>query len=263
MLEQARDFYHDLLTGFMAGTRHILVFSKGLAAFDPILLLREESDQAHDCFQTLFDTFQQRGWLELRDKPSAILEYESFMSGLKLDHLDSSGILQPIVDVISYFSDHALLNDKVLLKKMFRLVCLCLPLKGVVASNSSLGLEAEELSREAGRSLIMPLHSFLQQVGPSFAFNFNDDAIVECQGVVGSGSLLYCVPEFSPWDHVEFAPREETYDRLQEIYHLIRSSPKKSKELAAPASLIGVIGAPPVAPSDLTGSVARILIAEA
>ena len=178
--------------------------------------------------------FQQRGWLELRDKPSAILEYESFMSGLKLDHVDSSGVVQPIVDVISYFSDHSLLSDKVLLKKLFRLVCLCLPLKGVVASNPSLGLEAEELSSEAGRSLIMPLHSFLRQVGPSFVFNFNDDAIVECQSVVGSGSLLYCVPEFSPWDHVEFAPREEIYDQLLEIYHRIRSSPKKPKEVPAP-----------------------------
>ena len=169
-LEHARDFYYDLLTGFVTACRHVVVFVKGLAEFDPKLLFREDAELAYECLSCLFDMFQQRGWFEAKEKPSMIMEYQSFMVNLQLESVDSAGRPFPIVSVS--FSTLPSFADKTLLQKLFRLSCLCLPLKGTPPTPVSLGLEFAGLSSEGARSLIMPLYSFVQQLGSCICFLF-------------------------------------------------------------------------------------------
>ena len=175
-LIEARDFYCDFLANFLTSTRHIIVFSKGLAAFDPGLLFREDLDLAYECFSCLYGTFQQRGWLKASERPSALSEYNCFVRELRSSYVDASGSSLPIVDVVSVFPSLPCLVSKPLLSRIFRLTCLCLPLKGLVPEVPSLGLNALDLSPEAGRNLIQPLYSFIRQADPTFMFDFSEDA---------------------------------------------------------------------------------------
>ena len=257
LLEQARDFYLDLLTGFLSASRHVVAFSKGLAAFDPNLLYREDTELAHDCLSSLFEMFQQRGWFMHKEKPSLVMEYDSFMANLKLEHSDAAGRPLPVVDVISTFATMPSLCDKALLKRLFRLVCLCLPLKGLLPVPADLGLEANGLVPAMARCLVVPLYSCGRELGSSAPLHFDGDSISECEGLVAFGPSLYSAPDFCPWDHVEFTPRDEIFDRLTELHETVLSAPRKSKPSSVPASLVGVAGAPPTMPPESSGSAAR------
>ena len=256
-LEYARDFYHDFLVGFMSACRHVIAFSKGFAAFDSNLLYREDSDLAHECLSCLFEMFQQRGWFEHREKPSLIMEYQSFMTSLQLEHCDSSGRPMPVIDAIETYATLPCMADKTLLRRMFHLACLCLPLKGSVPEPITLGLEAVGLTGEAARSLVVPLYSFVQGLGSSSALTFDGEAIQECENIL-VGVLPYIkIQHTVPGIMLSFTPREEIHDKFLDIYTAIRSAPRKSKSASVPSSLVGVAGAPPVMPPESSGSAAR------
>ena len=85
----------------------------------------------------------------------------------------------------------------------------------------------------------------------------------ECGNIIGLDSALYSSPEYSPWEHVEYAPRDEIYDSLLSLCESVRSSPKKSKPVLEPASLVGVAGAPPSVPLELIWKYCAFVIEEA
>ena len=257
LLLQARDFYFELVSHFITSTRHVAVFSKGLAAFDPNLLFREDSELASECFLVLYSMFQQRGWVLAKDKSNSVAEYNCFVRDLQRSHVTSSGLPLPIVDAVNFFASLPCLVNKPLVNRIFRLSCLCLPLKSHDPPTPSLGLDAPDLSSEAAKSLIRPLYSFLRQAETTFAFDYSTESLSECEGILPQGPSLYSNPDYSPWDHVEFQPQEEIYDRLLSLYQTVRSSSSKSKDTSAGTSLVGVSGEPPAVIPALSGSVAR------
>ena len=247
----------DILSGFLSTIRPLISLNKGLACFDPNLFFRDDSKTAVDCFIHLFTEFRQRGWFTPAERSPAVTEYTSFVTELRGHHVDTNGRPLPVVNIISLLAGHELLVDKPLVRKIFELGCLCLPLKGPVPPTPSLGLAAEDLTSDQARSLVQPLFSFFAQVEPDFTFTFDGDSLAECKEVLDLDCSLYSSDSYNPWEHVGRGDQEEIYTRLLAQYKLARGSRTKGRGYSAPTSLVGVVSAPPVAPSGPCGSVTR------
>ena len=106
-----------------------------------------------------------------------------------------------------------------------------------------LGLQSESLSPEAGRGLVLPLHSFLRQVGSGYRFPSDASSLQLCSSLVANGSSFCSDPGFSPWDRVELNDRSEIYPVLLAAYknaYASRSCPQGPTS----SSLVGVSGVP-------------------
>ena len=171
--------------------------------------------------------FRRRGWFTAVERSPAITEYVSFVTELQEHHVDSTGTPLPVVNIVTHFTGHELMVTKPLVQKIFKLSCLCLPIKGAVPPTPSLGLEAKDLSSEQARALMQPLYSFFKQVEPDFSFVLDEDALVECKEVLNLGSSLYSSDDYSPWEQVERADQDDTYSRLLVQYKLSREFASK------------------------------------
>ena len=242
-LHQALEFLTEFVSSFQRATSRSVKFFKGLAAFNPTILVLEDTSYGLDCFSCLFGELRRRGWFSAVEKPSALSEYASFATEFAIHHVDSSGVPLSVPNVVDLFVSHHLLSTRPLLSRAFRTACLCLPRQGAPPESLSLGLAVEELSPEAARGLVLPLFSFLSQVGPDFKFPLEKSSVQECQGVLNAGSLLYSDPGFSPWDRVELNCRDDVYPALLAAYKNSCAS-KSCSQGPSSSSLVGVSGVP-------------------
>ena len=102
-LTQARDLYYDLLASFVSSVSNLMVFYKGLAAFDAGLFFREDTGLGSRMLHFSFYCFSAARWFQPRDKSPCIAEYLGFISELRQCHVDSSGRLLPIVMLSSCY----------------------------------------------------------------------------------------------------------------------------------------------------------------
>ena len=98
----------------------------GMGCFDPHVLLSLPLDQVSFCFDSLYDRFRVRGWVDEASKSNCRDEYFKFVDYLRSAYSSMEDSPGTIPDMLDFLVPMSALRSRSQLSHLFRLCCLCI-----------------------------------------------------------------------------------------------------------------------------------------
>ena len=125
-VRDCQNFIQFLIGGVLhqAGLCSNLV--RGLAAFDPYIMVKRPTEVALRHFDLLYRTFQLRSWVSLANESTCRDEYVELLDHLKASSLPSFDVSQGSPDLIDFLVNLDFMQEHSRLLYLFKLSCLCI-----------------------------------------------------------------------------------------------------------------------------------------
>ena len=122
---QARRYVVFVLDSLLKDIRVTPGIVRGMASFDPSVLLSQPMDQALFCFRALYYSFQLRGWVQEADEADYREENVEFLDQFRNSH-GHLRMADPVPDIVDLLISLPSFRSRPRLFHLFRLGCLCL-----------------------------------------------------------------------------------------------------------------------------------------
>ena len=215
--------------------RHVTMTTnnvRGMACFDPQVMLSLPLEFADRCFTDLFRGFKLRGWFSGRNEQLCRDEYLGFLTDLRASGITLAGSQDVIYDVVSFLVDFAPLKSRPHIYYLFRLSCLCLTDVSKDLPTVTFGqIDSSNLQCPIV-NVILPVQSFLANLPNSVEVCSTESSLVEFQRLCvdyGSEGLL---ANRDPWKEVDFFGRDRIHKSLSACHKVVlakRKTPAKRK----------------------------------
>ena len=126
LVSRARSYIVFLLEDFLNHISLNADIVKGMATFDPQIILGISMEQATHCFVPLFRKLRLRGWLEDFSEADCRDEYMEFVDHFRRTYSALKGSPDGFTDMIDLVISMPELQNRPHLCRLFRLSCLCL-----------------------------------------------------------------------------------------------------------------------------------------
>ena len=212
---QARRYVVFVLDSLLKDIRVTAGIVRGMASFDPNVLMSQPMDQALFCFRALYYSFQLRGWVQEADEADYREEYVEFLDQFRNSH-GHLRMADPVPDIVDLLVSLPSFRSRPRLFHLFRLGCLCLTesspnlptirFEGAGSSDPNCRLS----------SVLLPAQSYLA-TGPNSVVSCVSESALnkfhELETRFDSGN----VPG-DPWSHVDSFGQSKFYKALMSAY---------------------------------------------
>ena len=223
-----------LLGGFLSlpGLGSDLV--KGLAAFDPYVLLVRPTDVALRHYDLLYCTFQLRSWVTVENESACRDEYLALVDHLRAVYLDVSDVYGLTEDLIDFLLTLDFLQTRPHLLHLLKLCCLCLTEYGYSFPSVTFG--SINTTGYQGRltDVILPCQSYFKNVPDSVGYCCSEASLAKFSTVSSDFGRTAFAADYDPWTFVDLFGRSSLYKSLVASYKQVLSGPVGS--VSRPAS---------------------------
>ena len=223
---KARGYLVFLLEKFLSHHSINAEIVRGLASFDPHVLLTLPMEQATYCFTALYNSFSLRGWLEGSSEDDCRDEYTEFVDQFRQHYAFLKDSPEGFTDMVEVLSQMPELRSRYHLYRFFRLSCLCLTEDTAMLPP----IRFQDVDAQSPRcrlaDVLMPAQSYLARVPDAINVCNNEDALIkyrELEAQFSSGNVAA-----DPWSHVDTFGRAGIYKTLQSTYKSLYQSPKSA-----------------------------------
>ena len=175
--DRARNYLLFLLEG---SRRHVTMTTsnvRGMACFDPQVMLSMSLEFAGRCFTDLYRGFCLRGWFEPGSEQTYRDDYLAFLVDLRQSGITFASSSSIIHDIVTYLTDLQILRSRPRIYHLFKLSCLCLT--DVAPDLPAVTFGSVDSSRMDCRqsAVIKPVQSFIMNVPGSVGICTEDSAL--------------------------------------------------------------------------------------
>ena len=198
---RARSYIVSLLAEFLNHVSLNADIVKGMATFDPHILLGNSMEQATQCLTPLFRSLQLRGWLEGFSEADCREEYVEFIDHFRYTYSALKGAADRFTDMVDLLVTMPELQSRPHLYHLFRLSCLCLSEDTVLLPAIKFHDVDAQSPRCRLRDVLLPAQSYLATVPNGVAYCTSEASLekfIELEQQFNSGSV-----SSDPWSHVD------------------------------------------------------------
>ena len=200
---------------------------KGLAAFDPFIMLKRPMDVALRHFEVLYSSFAVRSWVDDSNESQCRDQYIQLLDHLRTAYGPDFDITSVSADLIEFLMGLEFLHERSHLLYLFKLSCLCT----TVTSPSYPDVVFGEVTTAGGQSrftdLILPCQSYMANVIGSVVRSSEDSNLAKFSTLSTSFGRSAFSPDYDPWAYVDTFGRSGIYKSLLSTYRKADSAPKR------------------------------------
>ena len=226
---QARQIIVSLIEILLEDIRLNADIVRGMACFDPIVLLVLPLDEALSYLKSLYKSFKLRGWMANCPEDDLRDEYLGFLECFRCKYSSFKDNLEVFNNMVILLFNIPEFKERKLLLHLFRLSCLCLTEGDVTPPAVKFpGVDSGDPRLRLSEA-ILPAQSYLAQVPGSVTRCTNEVALsqyIELETRFNSGNVAG-----DPWSHVEHSGRVGFHKVFCSVYN---SSGKASASASCP-----------------------------
>ena len=224
---------------------------KGLAAFDPFVMLKRPTDVALRHFDMLYYTFLLTPWVTSSNESVCRDEYLGLLDHLHSSYPSSFEITDSSKDLIDFLINLKFMQSHQHLLHLFKLCCLCATSISPTYPPVTMGSTSTSGHQSRFTDVVLLCQSYLSFVSGSIAFCSNETNLNSFSLLSASLGQSAFSPIYDPWTYVDAFGRGKSYKSLVSAY---RSAVSESLDRACipPGQDISTMGDTPAVrtPSD-------------
>ena len=227
-IKDSQQYVQLLINGILQRTGFSTNLVKGLAAFDPFIMLKRPMDVALQHFDVLYSTFALRSWVDDSNESLCRDQYIQLLDHLRTAYGPNFDITSVAADLIEFLMGLQLLHERSHLLYLFKLSCLCT----TVTSPSYPDVVFGEVSTTGGQSritdVILPCQSYMANVTGSDVRCSDDFDLAKFSALTASFGRSAFPPDYDPWVYTDTFGRSKIYKSLLASHRNAESAPKKA-----------------------------------
>ena len=191
---------------------------RGLAAFDPCIMVKRPTEVALRHFDLLYRTFQLRSWVSTANESACWDEYVELLDQLKASSLPSFDVSQGSPDLIDFLVNLDFMQEHSHLMYLFKLSCLCITSESPQYPAVIIGSISTSNCQNRLVDVVLPAQSYLSGVPDSIAFCTSDSSLANFYLLSASFSQSASSASYDPWTFVDEFGRNKIYKTLVASY---------------------------------------------
>ena len=196
---------------------------KGLAAFDPFILVKKPSEVGLRHFDLLYATFQHRSWVTTDNEDACREEYIALLDHLRVHYSSDFDLLENSKDHIDFLMGLDFFQTQEHLLYLFKLCCLCLTSASPQYPAALFGSVDTTGYRGRFTDLILPCQSYLSSVPDSISGCVTDANLDRLSHLSASFEHSAFAAGYDQWTYVDVFGRSKIYKSLLSSYKLVTS----------------------------------------
>ena len=173
---------------------------KGLAAFDPFIMLRRPTEVALRHFDVLYSTFLLRSWVTASNGSACRDEYVGLIDHLHNNYAPDFDVTQHFRDLIDFLMSLEYMQNHVHLVHLFKLCCLCATSCSPDYPIVSMGTLSTTGFQSRSTDIVLPAQSYLSGVSESLliALLIGNSMIFRCYLLPSDDQLSHQSTTYGP-----------------------------------------------------------------
>ena len=205
-----------------SGLRSDLV--KGMAAFDPVILLKRPLETALKHFNLLYQVFSLNLWVSVENEDACRDEYLELRDYLRATYPASFDVTSS-GDLIDFLLGLDFLQSRQHLLYLFKLCCLCVTGPGDVFPAVILGQIDTSNYRGRLTDVILPSQSFVSNVPDSISYCSSDSSLLKFSQLSADFGRKAFMENYDPWIEMDLFGRASIYKSLLASYKSMLAGP--------------------------------------
>ena len=191
---------------------------KGLAAFDPFIMLRRPTEVALRHFDVLYSTFLLRSWVTASNESACRDEYVGLIDHLHDNYAPDFDVTQHFWDLIDFLVSLEYMQNHNHLMHLFKLCCLCATSCSPDYPVVSMGTLNTTGFQSRSTDIVLPAQSYLSGVPESLPYCVADRQLNDFSLLSASFGRSAFSPEYDPWTYVDVFGRGKIFKSLVSTY---------------------------------------------
>ena len=217
-VQDCQSYLQFLIVGILRQAGLCSNLIRGLAAFDPCIMVKRPTEVALRHFDLLYRTFQLRSWVSSANESACRDEYVELLDQLKASSLPSFDVSQGSPDLIDFLVNLDFMQEHSHLMYLFKLSCLCITSESPQYPAVSIGPISTSNCQSRLVDVVLPAQSYLSGVPDSTAFCTNDSSLAKFSLLSASFSQSASSASYDPWTFVDDFGRNKIYKTLVASY---------------------------------------------
>ena len=227
-VKDSQQYIQFLINGVLQRTGLSTNLVKGLAAFDPYIMLKRPMDVALRHFDLLYNAFALRSWVDDSNESLCRDQYIQLLDHLRTAYGSSFDIASVAADLIEFLMGLEFFHEHSHLLYLFKLSCLCT----TVTSPSYPDVVFEDVTTAGGQNrftdLVLPCQSYMANVAGSVIRSSEDSNLANFSALAASFGRTAFSPEYNPWAYTDTFGRSKIYKSLLATHRKADSAPKRA-----------------------------------
>ena len=227
-VKDSQQYIQFLIIGILQRTGLSTILVKGLAAFDPYIMLKRPMDVALRHFDVLYNTYALRPWVDDSNESLCRDRYIQLLDHLRTAYGSSFDITSVAADLIEFLMGLEFLHERSHLLYLFKLSRLCT----TVISPSYPDVVFGDVTTAGGQNrfndLVLPCQSYMANVAGSVIQSSEDSNLAKFSVLAASFGRAAFSPEYDPWTHTDTFGRSKIYKSLLATHRKADSAPKRA-----------------------------------
>ena len=198
---------------------------KGLAAFDPHIMVKRPTVVALRHFDILFSSFQRRSWISASVEATCRDQYVELIDYLRAKYSGGLEVTEEVKDLIDFLKNLDLLQTREHLLHLFTLCCLCATTVGPELPVVKEGRVDTFGQRGCFIDVVLPIQSYLIGVPGSVARCTSESNLANFSLLSASFGQSAFSPNYDTWETVDAFGRMKIYKSLLSSYRSAISEP--------------------------------------
>ena len=191
---------------------------RGLAAFDPYILVKRPTEVALRHFDLLYRTFQLRSWVSSANESACRDEYVELLDHLETSSLPSFDVRQGSPDLSDFLVNLDFMQEHSRLFYFFKRSCLCITSENPQYATVSIGRVSTSNYQNRLIDVVLPAQSYLSGVPDSIAFCTSDSNLANFSLLSASFGQTTSSASYDTWTFVDEFGRNKIYKSLLASY---------------------------------------------
>ena len=217
-VQDCQNYLQFLIGGILRQAGLCSNLIRGLAAFDPCIMVKRPTEVALRHFDLLYRTFQLRSWVSSANESACRDEYVELLDQLKASSLPSLDVSQGSPDLIDFLVNLDFMQEHSHLMYFFKLSCLCITSESPHYPTVSIGSISTSNCQSQLVDVVLPAQSYLSGVPDSIAFCTSDSSLANFSLLSTSFSQSASSASYDPWTFVDEFGRNKIYKTLVASY---------------------------------------------
>ena len=220
-VKDSQQYIQFLINGILQRTGLSTNLVKGLAAFDPFIMLKRPIDVALRHFDVLYNTFALRSWVDDSNRSLCRDQYIQLLDHLRTAYGSSFDITSVAADLIEFLMGLEFLHERSHLLHLFNLSCLCTTVV-VFGDVTAAG------GQNRFTDLVLPCQSYMANVAGSVIRSSEDSSLAKFSALAASFGRAAFSPEYDPWTYTDIFGRSKIYKSFLATHRKADSAPKRA-----------------------------------
>ena len=250
-ITSAKKYIEHLLRGVLLHNGLSSDIIKGLAAFEPYIMMKRPTEVALRHFGILYSTFQLRSWITGPNEAACRDEYLALLDYLRTYHSSNPILTDDSGDLIEFLMGLDFLQTHEHLYYFFKLSCLCLTSVSPRYPAVVMGMVDTQGLQSRIADVVLPCQSYLSEVSDSLAPCCTDVSLEKFSLLSSSFGQSGLCSDYDPWTYVDNFGRSSIYKSFMSSHRSVLSGAETSCKDVTAADVPSVRDAPAIRlPSD-------------